>query len=106
LIRIRVKRGLFEDKIKPFLEEIHAQVTGTQVKEMVSEEEEETPPFFDETKAKADELISDMISYLDPYDFQDLVAAVLEAMGYRAKSSPPGRDRGGRHRCLSRSLRV
>jgi restriction system protein len=76
------------------LDEIHAQVTGIYVHEKIAEEEEETPPFFDETKAKADELISDMISNLDHYDFQDLVAAVLEAMGYRAKSSTPGPDRG------------
>jgi len=50
--------------------------------------------FFDEVKAKSDELIADMISRLDPYDFQDLVAAVLRAMGFRAVSTSPGPDRG------------
>jgi restriction system protein len=57
-------------------------------------EEEEAPPFYEEVSAKATELIADLISGLDPYDFQDLVAAVLRAMGFRAISSNPGRDLG------------
>jgi restriction system protein len=60
----------------------------------VPDVEEETPPFHEEVQAKADELIADMVSHLDPYDFQNLVAAVLRAMGFRAHSSPPGPDRG------------
>jgi restriction system protein len=60
----------------------------------VIEDAKEAPPFFEETKAKADELIADLISRLDPYDFQDLVAGVLRAMGFRAVSTPPGPDRG------------
>ena len=39
-------------------------------------------------------LIADLVSGLDPYDFQDLVVAMLRAMGFRAISSPPGADRG------------
>jgi restriction system protein len=73
------------------LPEIHRLVTDEPA---LADEEEEAPPFFDEVKAKADELIADLISHLDPYDFQDLVAAVLRAMGFRAVSSPPGADRG------------
>jgi restriction system protein len=76
------------------LAEIHALATETKPMTPIGEEEEETPPFYEEVRATADELISDMISGLDPYDFQNLVAAVLEAMGYQALSSPPGRDRG------------
>jgi restriction system protein len=34
------------------------------------------------------------VSKLDPYDFQDLVAGVLRAMGFHSVSSKPGRDRG------------
>lgn len=49
---------------------------------------------YEDTKAKAEALISDLIDRLDPYEFQDLVAGVLEAMGFRARSSPPGRDGG------------
>lgn len=55
---------------------------------------EDAPPYYQEVKAKAEELVADLISRLDPYDFQDLVAEVLKAMGFQAKSSPPGRDRG------------
>ena len=50
--------------------------------------------FYEDTRARADELISDIIARIDPYDFQDLVAAVLRAMGFRTTVSPPGPDRG------------
>jgi restriction system protein len=49
---------------------------------------------YEEIKGKADELISDRISHMDPYDFQDLVAALLRAMGFYTQVSPPGPDRG------------
>lgn len=58
------------------------------------EKEEEAPPYFEEVQSKAEELISDRISKLDPYDFQNLVAAVLQAMGFQTKVSSPGPDRG------------
>ncbi|MCL4871480.1 MAG: restriction endonuclease [Anaerolineae bacterium] len=78
------------------LDEIHKLATGdtVEVKAVVAATEEETPPFHKETESKANELIADLISKLDPYDFQDLVAAVLRAMGFRAVSTPPGRDKG------------
>ena len=77
------------------LSEIHQKTTAVQEPVARSEKvEEAAPPFFAEIRAKADELIADLVSRLDPYDFQDLVAAVLRAMGFRAVSNPPGRDRG------------
>jgi len=78
------------------LDEIHKLATGSmaEVKQVVATAEEETPPFYKETESKANELIADLISKLDPYDFQDLVAAVLRAMGFRAVSTPPGKDKG------------
>jgi restriction system protein len=39
-------------------------------------------------------LIEDKILELDEYDMQELVAALLRAMGYRTRVSPPGPDRG------------
>lgn len=76
------------------LEEIYKVTTSLAEKPVILPEDEETPPFFDEVRAKSDELIADLVSKLDPYDFQDLVAGVLRAMGFRALSNPPGRDRG------------
>lgn len=76
------------------LAEIHKLATGDVEAVDEAVEEDEEPPFFEETSAKANELIADLISHLDPYDFQDLVAALLRAMGFRAVSSPPGRDMG------------
>ncbi|HCU34652.1 MAG TPA: restriction endonuclease [Armatimonadetes bacterium] len=55
---------------------------------------EEQVNFYEDTRARADELISDIIARIDPYDFQDLVAAVLRAMGFRTRVSPPGPDGG------------
>lgn len=75
-----------------YISQIEALAAGKEA--AAEEEEEEAPPFYDEVKAKADELIADLVSHLDPYDFQDLVAAVLQAMGYRAVSTAPGPDRG------------
>ncbi len=49
---------------------------------------------YPETVARADELISDILAKIGPYDFQDLVAAALRAMGLRTKVSPPGPDGG------------
>jgi len=75
------------------LAEIHAAATGEVVEE-IEEPQDEVPPFYDEVKAKADELISDLINRIDPYDFQDLVAGLLQAMDFHAVSSPKGTDRG------------
>lgn len=51
-------------------------------------------PFHEEAKAKADELIGDIISRINPMDMQELVAGLLKAMGYRTRVSPPGPDKG------------
>lgn len=75
------------------LVEIHQAATSKIIKPL-PEEDDETPPFLEDVSERANELIADLVSRLDPYDFQDLVAAVLRAMGFRAVSSPPGRDRG------------
>jgi restriction system protein len=61
---------------------------------VTEDEEAEAASFYDETKARADELISDLISEIDPYDFQDLVAGLLRAMGYRTRVSERGPDQG------------
>jgi restriction system protein len=75
--------------------EIYRQVVaGPQPVTEEETSEEASPPYYQEVQAQADELIADLISRLDPYDFQDLVAALLRAMGFRAVSSPPGPDRG------------
>src|SRR5581483_2888933 len=80
-------------KIDEHLNEVHKLASGETVVIAEAEAEEEIP-FHEEIKSKADELISDLITKLDPYDFQDLVAGVSRAMGFRANSSTPGRDKG------------
>jgi len=57
-------------------------------------EPEEVIPYSEEVKSRSEELIADLISALDAYEFQDLVAGVLEAMDFRTKTSDPGRDHG------------
>ncbi len=47
-----------------------------------------------DVEEQSQSLIEDRILKLDPYALQDLVAAVLRAMGYRTRVSPPGPDRG------------
>ena len=57
-------------------------------------EAEVAPPFYEETKAKAEESIRDCLTRLDGFEFERLVAAVLTAAGYNARVTPPGPDRG------------
>lgn len=59
-----------------------------------SEDEEDTIPFVDEVENQADELISDILANMDPFVFEELVAAVLRAMGYHAKKTRDSQDRG------------
>lgn len=48
----------------------------------------------DETVAQSHELIKDKIAILLPDEMEELVASILRAMGYKAKVSPKGPDRG------------
>jgi len=59
-----------------------------------SEDEEDTVPFVDEVENQADELISDILANMDPFVFEELVAAVLRAMGYHAKKTRDSQDKG------------
>ncbi|WP_221621766.1 restriction endonuclease [Halocatena pleomorpha] len=59
-----------------------------------SEDDEESVPFVDEVANQADELISDILANMDPFVFEELVAAVLRAMGYHAKKTRDRQDRG------------
>lgn len=48
----------------------------------------------DDTVAQGHELIKDKIISLAPEEMEELVASILRAMGYKAKVSPKGPDRG------------
>ena len=49
---------------------------------------------YEEVQGKAEELISDKIAQMDPFDFEELVAALLRSMGYFARRTEEGPDRG------------
>jgi restriction system protein len=49
---------------------------------------------YDAIQGQVAERIADHLDSFNGYEFQSLVAGVLEAMGYHATSSPPGRDGG------------
>lgn len=48
----------------------------------------------DEVIGKSHELIKDKLASLLPEEMEEMVAAILRAMGYKAKVSPKGPDRG------------
>ena len=50
--------------------------------------------FYEEVQGKAEELIADKLAQLDPFDFEELVAALLRSMGYFARRTEEGPDRG------------
>lgn len=56
--------------------------------------ESEAVQLKDETVAQSHELIKDKIAALLPEEMEELVASILRAMGYKAKVSPKGPDRG------------
>jgi restriction system protein len=74
------------------LDEITTVLSGEKPEE--PEEDEDTVPFVDEVENQADELISDILANMDPYVFEELVAAVMRAMGYHAKKTRDSQDRG------------
>ena len=61
-----------------------------------SEEDVEfsTLELYEEVRSQSEELISDRIARMDPFEFEELVAALLRAMGYHADRTPGGPDRG------------
>lgn len=60
-----------------------------------SEESVSSIATLEEAEENAWTEISDYLAELPPYDFQDLVAGLIEAMGYHVSYvSPPGPDRG------------
>jgi restriction system protein len=66
----------------------------TDTPDLAQEEEPEGVSFFEEAKSKAEELIADVIARIDPFAFQELVAGLLESMGYRTRVSDRGADQG------------
>ncbi|MGN6506532.1 MAG: restriction endonuclease [Tepidisphaeraceae bacterium] len=57
-------------------------------------ESTDVPGVREDTEDRAREAIKDRISALDWDELQDLVAAILRAMGFKTRVSPPGSDRG------------
>lgn len=48
----------------------------------------------EEFESRAKTFVEDQVDRLSPWEMQDLVAALLQAMSYTVKVSPPGRDGG------------
>jgi len=74
------------------IDEITSVLTGEPSDD--SDEDEDTVPFVNEVENQADELISDILANMDPFVFEELVAALLRAMGYHAKKTRDSNDKG------------
>lgn len=77
--------------------EIISKTEGVKIEPIVDEELDHEPDVVPSSKditEQSEELIKDWIAKLSWEDLQDLVAGILEAMGYKARVSPPGPDRG------------
>lgn len=75
-------------------DEIEAALRGKPLAPPEDVEETEEEADVDDVREQSREHIKDKISRLDPYQYQDLVAGLLRAMGYKTRVSPPGADRG------------
>jgi restriction system protein len=62
--------------------------------EPIEEEEKEEIRQKEDAVEKSHELIKDKVARLPEDDMEELVAALLRAMGYRARVTPNGPDRG------------
>jgi restriction system protein len=62
--------------------------------ESSSEEEQDIKDIREDIKSRAFEFIKDKIQKLDWDEVQELIAGILQGMGYKARVSPPGPDRG------------
>jgi restriction system protein len=58
------------------------------------EEEQDIKEIREDIKSRAFEFIKDKIQKLDWEEMQELIAGILQGMGYKARVSPPGPDRG------------
>jgi restriction system protein len=79
------------------MDELIAILEGRQKKTLKDEiniEDVESVQLKDETVSRSHELIKDKIIALAPDEMEELVASILRAMGYKAKVSPKGPDRG------------
>jgi len=78
--------------------EIQIVLSGKKVSALPESEEETEDEdlnlIYDDTAAKAFDLIQDKILSLEPEQMEELVAEILKAMGYKARVSPTGPDRG------------
>lgn len=83
--------------VTDFISEVQVLAKGEVVKEADTEPgeiPEDSPLMYNDIKAKADELISDLLARIDGYSFQGLVAGLLRAMGFKTRVGPPGPDSG------------
>lgn len=77
------------------VEEIQAILSGTTNLPLQQEElVEDVAELKDETVERSHELIKDRIVSLSPDEMEDLTASILRSMGFKAKVSPKGPDRG------------
>jgi len=84
-------------QVNAYLSEVKALLQKKPVSKDVVEEAEiqqSASLFYEDIRSKADEMISDLLSQIDAYDFQELVAGLLRAMGFKTRVSSPGRDLG------------
>lgn len=83
-------------QVDAYLPEIKAILQKKPIGKYVEEAEMQQPAtlFYEDVRGKAEEMISDLLSQIDAYDFQELVAGVLRTMGFTTRVSSPGRDLG------------
>ncbi len=80
-----------DDVAEDLLRVFHGKKEKTEEEE---EEREELEQVREDTVSRAHELIEDRILRLSDEEMEQLVAAILRAMGYKARVTPKGPDRG------------
>lgn len=76
------------------LDVVEGRSTGFPIQQEEENEDETVFDYYEDVKARSDELIGDLLARLDGYEFEELTAALLRAMGYFVTQSAKGPDRG------------
>ena len=74
--------------------EVEALLSGSVLKPQSEDDEADEESLLDSYKTEAFEIIKDRVNRLDWEDMQELVAALLRAMGYKTQVAKRGPDRG------------
>ncbi|MCR9279336.1 MAG: restriction endonuclease [Pseudomonadaceae bacterium] len=85
---------MIRDDVADEIQALGAGISELPRQETLVESEPQPEDLFDDARARGLEFIKDRVTLMDGDEFEELVAGLLRAMGYKTRVSPKGPDRG------------